>query len=644
MKHKLFSLSAALMIGSGVLFWLYIIVSHQLLAAPPENSVIENDPRRTRLVLNQYDTNQESDKVNATQSVYLTATILLERLDNGEVVELLPDQAYRVFEQFYILPEADHFTLWLNNRNTTSGRLIAEEQRLESQDGLVWTNRTATNLRDNTQDYHYLNGIRQVIKSGDVYEGWEGYYYNVVSGMWVRGIRYITSTSGITWTVVNQTALIDGAGVNVLKEGTTYYMWENPHGDTYYTGSRSARYRVSSAPDSGWGDWLTGGELVHVDDFEVDWFTRVKKLSDGTYQLFYRLLSTDQIGLASSTNGITFTNITTNLLDYGSILPSFARLLDFAVVDMTGEDWIYLTYIDLSGQGHIAVSRPEQAVSGITAMNDSPTFVGQTTYLTATVVTGTDVNYTWDFGDGASGIGRILPHTYPAVGVYTAVITAQNSFSTLTTTTSVTVIPYGNYLPIVTKNVCSSSSSPVDVVLALDASGSMASPMGESNQTKLEAAQSAASTFIDLLNFPFDQASLVSFADDAHLEYPLTIDANNLKNTLSSLVADGATRMDLAFVVSGDELTGPRHNQDSVQALVLLSDGYPTGTLEDAVLTVAESVKSSGIIVYTIGLGPDVNEALMQNVASSPLQYYYAPSVTDLTTIYEQIAGVIHCP
>lgn len=646
MNQKPLALGIALVLGCGLLLGLFAMVSNQSIAALSENFEIEPKPQPTRLPITQYDAGREMSigKINTNQPMYITATMLLERLDNGEEIELLPNQTFKLFEQFYILPEENQFYLWLNNRNGISGSHIAEEQRLESHDGLVWTNRITTNLRDTTSDYHYLNGIRQVIKSGSVYEGWEGYYYNVVSGMWVRGIRYITSTSGITWTVVNQTALIDGAGVNVLKEDETYYMWENPHGDTYYTGSRSARYRISSAPDSGWGDWLTGGELIHVDGNEVNWFTRVRKLSDGTYQLFYRPIGTNQISLASSTNGITFTNNITHLLDYGSILPAFDRLLDFAVIDMAGEDWIYLTYMDSFGQGHIAVSRPEQAVAGLTATSDAPTYIGQTTHLTATIVTGTDVNYTWGFGDDSGGVGRVLPHTYPAVGIYTAVVTAQNSFNTLTATTDITIIPYNNYLPAITKNVCSASASPIDVILAVDTSGSMASPIGESDQTKLEAAQTAVAAFIDLLDFSSEQVGLVSFADDAKLEYPLTIDANNLKNTLSLLMADGATRIDLAFFVSRDELIGPRHNQDSAQALILLSDGRPTGTSEDEVLAAADLVKSTGIIVYTIGLGQDTNEVLMQEIASSPLHYYFAPSTDDLTTIYEQIAGVIHCP
>jgi hypothetical protein len=51
------------------------------------------------------------------------------------------------------------------------------------------------------------------------------------------------------------------------------------------------------------------------------------------------------------------------------------------------------------------------------------------------------VNYTWNFGDGTTGNGAALDHTYAAVGVYTAVVTATNAVSTFMDTTSVTVIP-----------------------------------------------------------------------------------------------------------------------------------------------------------------------------------------------------------
>ncbi len=81
----------------------------------------------------------------------------------------------------------------------------------------------------------------------------------------------------------------------------------------------------------------------------------------------------------------------------------------------------------------------ETPISGLTATNDSPTALGQATTLTATVSAGSNVIYTWAFGDGATGVGATVNHTYPDVGLYTAVVTASNSANTVTATTPVTV-------------------------------------------------------------------------------------------------------------------------------------------------------------------------------------------------------------
>jgi hypothetical protein len=59
-------------------------------------------------------------------------------------------------------------------------------------------------------------------------------------------------------------------------------------------------------------------------------------------------------------------------------------------------------------------------------------------FLTATVAFGSNIACTWVLGDGDTGNGAVLTHTYPAVGVYTAVATASNSVSTVTGTTVVT--------------------------------------------------------------------------------------------------------------------------------------------------------------------------------------------------------------
>ncbi len=81
----------------------------------------------------------------------------------------------------------------------------------------------------------------------------------------------------------------------------------------------------------------------------------------------------------------------------------------------------------------------EQAIAGLAPANDSPTRLGMPTTLTATLGAGSNVTYVWSFGDGATGSGRVASHTYPAVGVYMAVVTATNSISSLSATTVVTV-------------------------------------------------------------------------------------------------------------------------------------------------------------------------------------------------------------
>lgn len=100
------------------------------------------------------------------------------------------------------------------------------------------------------------------------------------------------------------------------------------------------------------------------------------------------------------------------------------------------------------------VSITEAPVAGLAASNDSPTLLGTVTTLTATITAGSNVTYTWGFGDGAYGRGDVVLHTYPDVGVYTALVTASNSVSLLTATTTVAI--FGSYryiyLPVLLKD------------------------------------------------------------------------------------------------------------------------------------------------------------------------------------------------
>ena len=84
------------------------------------------------------------------------------------------------------------------------------------------------------------------------------------------------------------------------------------------------------------------------------------------------------------------------------------------------------------------VTITEAAVANLKAVNNSPTALGNATYLTATAA-GSNISYQWAFGDGQWASGNPISHTYAAPGQYTAVVTASNSINTAAATTSVTI-------------------------------------------------------------------------------------------------------------------------------------------------------------------------------------------------------------
>jgi PKD repeat protein len=82
------------------------------------------------------------------------------------------------------------------------------------------------------------------------------------------------------------------------------------------------------------------------------------------------------------------------------------------------------------------VNLPPTAVANASCMDLSCTFDG----TGSADPDGTDVAYSWAFGDGATGTGPIVPHAYAAAGTYIAVLTVtDNLAATATATTTVTV-------------------------------------------------------------------------------------------------------------------------------------------------------------------------------------------------------------
>ena len=102
----------------------------------------------------------------------------------------------------------------------------------------------------------------------------------------------------------------------------------------------------------------------------------------------------------------------------------------------------------------VTIIEQDQPITGLSVSNDSPTELGQVTTFSATISSGTNVTYTWDFGDQTGGSGPVVQHTYLADGNYMATVTAGNSLGSVQATSAVTITTiieptFNNYLPVI---------------------------------------------------------------------------------------------------------------------------------------------------------------------------------------------------
>ena len=196
-----------------------------------------------------------------------------------------------------------------------------------------------------------------------------------------------------------------------------------------------------------------------------------------------------------------------------------------------------------------------------------------------------------------------------------------------------------------TSDTTSLVTKPLDIVMVLDASGSMDDSMGgEGSPKRIEALKAAASSFIDTIAeqnksikdpSKQHQVAIVKFSGakkdepgndtyrDRHgythnysqvmksLKPCVDSAATELKDTVGRIKPAGATRADYGLELARD-MSG---REDAQKVVVFFTDGTPTdfsefnSTVANNAIAAAKKMKEKGATVYTIGIFDGVNPA-----------------------------------
>ena len=182
----------------------------------------------------------------------------------------------------------------------------------------------------------------------------------------------------------------------------------------------------------------------------------------------------------------------------------------------------------------------------------------------------------------------------------------------------------------------------VDIALALDISGSMASLDFEPNN-RLEAAQNVISDFIDARQF--DRVGLIVFAQSAFAQSPLTVDHNVLNRLLNQvelapdLGLEDGTAIGMGIATAANML---KESDADSRVIVLLTDGVNNAGQIDP-FTAAQAAKALGIRVYTIGVGKSGQVPVPStNIFGNEVIVYQESNIDEATlqTIADETGGL----
>lgn len=200
----------------------------------------------------------------------------------------------------------------------------------------------------------------------------------------------------------------------------------------------------------------------------------------------------------------------------------------------------------------------------------------------------------------------------------------------------------------------SESTEGIDIMMAIDISGSMLAE--DLRPNRLEAAKKVATDFV--IDRPNDNIGLVLFAGESFTQCPLTTDhavlVNLFKSVETGMIEDG-TAIGLGLANAVNRM---KDSPTKSKVIILLTDGS-NNRGDIAPSTAAEIAKTFGIRVYAIGVGSegevpfvmqtpygpqrvmvesDFDETTLRQIASTTGgEYFRATDNQSLRRIYEQI-------
>ena len=182
-----------------------------------------------------------------------------------------------------------------------------------------------------------------------------------------------------------------------------------------------------------------------------------------------------------------------------------------------------------------------------------------------------------------------------------------------------------------TVDVFHEAVTPVSIMLALDASGSM--------RKWADTAKAAAETFVDAIR-PQDALGLITFADSSQMVADLATDRAQARQAIAAYVPRGGTAL---YDAIGDSL-GRLSKTDGRRAVIVVTDGRDednAGTKPGSVRTfdeVAAAARAVDAIIFAIGVGQNVDRDLLARLAeNSGGEAYFPEDVSLLEADYQRI-------